>query len=197
MTHYRADLLAFVEEWLPPPGARVLEVGCGDGALTERLLAAGYTATGIDPTAPEGEAFQRTTLEALHTDVAFDAAVAVRSLHHVHDLGTALQSLERALRPGARLVLFEFAVEHVDADARRWLVRHGLESHAERDPPDVIPVAELMAALGERFRLVHERWGGYLAREYGREGLHAVEEAAIAAGELRPIGAWLVYELAG
>ena len=53
-----------------------------------------------------------------------------------------------------------------------------------------------MAALDERFRLLSERWGGFLAREHGREDLHEVEEAAIAAGELQAIGAWLVYERA-
>lgn len=196
MTHHTPDLFAFLDAWLPPPPARVLEVGCGDGALTRRLLEAGYEAHGIDPRAPEGPSFERTTLEVFRADAPFDAAVAMLSLHHMHDLAAALTSLERALRPGARLVLFEFAAERVDDRARRWLAQHGLDAHLG-EPPHVIAVADLMAALGERFRLLHERWGGFLAREHGREDLHEVEEAAIAAGELRAIGAWLVYERRG
>jgi ubiquinone/menaquinone biosynthesis C-methylase UbiE len=190
-----AELLAFLTQWLPPPPARVLEVGCGDGELTRRLEAAGYEIRGIDPQAPEGEPFERTTLEAFRAGAPFDAAVAIRSLHHMHDLDAALASLQRALTPGARLVMFEFAVEHVDADSRAWVLRHIPDAHVHDEPPHVIPVATLMAALGGSFRLLSERWGPYLAREYSREDLHAVEEASIAAGELRPIGVWLVYEL--
>lgn len=196
MTHQTADLFAFFDAWLAPPPARVLEVGCGDGALTRRLLDGGYVAHGIDPRAPAGSSFERTTLEAFRADVPFDAAVAILSLHHMHDLGAALTSLERALRPGARLVMFEFAAERVDDRARRWVIHHGLDAHMGQSP-DVIPLTDLMAALDERFRLLSERWGGFLAREHGREDLHEVEEAAIAAGELGAIGAWLVYERRG
>jgi SAM-dependent methyltransferase len=189
------ELLGFLAEWLPPPPARVLEVGCGEGELTRRLAEDGHRALGIDPRAPEEGPFERTTLEAFRTDEPFDAAVAIRSLHHVHDLDAALASLRRALRPGGRLVLFEFASEHVDADSQNWLVRHGLDTR-RGVPPDIIPVAVLMRELPKSLALVSERWGGYLARECGREDLHEIEEAAIAAGELQPIGAWLVYELA-
>jgi ubiquinone/menaquinone biosynthesis C-methylase UbiE len=197
MTHLTPDLLAFVEEWLPPPPARVLEVGCGDGAVTRHLIGAGYEVLGIDPAAPEGPAFACTTLEAFGTDAPFEAAVALRSLHHVGDLRAAVDSLVRALRPGARVVVFEFAAERLDARARGWLVEQELESHAHGEPPDVIPVVQVMDALSARFRLVSENWGGYLAREQGREDLHEAEERAIAAGELQAIGARLVYELVG
>src|SRR3954454_20358803 len=107
VTHLTADLLGFVEEWLPPAPARVLEVGCGDGAVTRHLIGSGYEVLGIDPGAPEGPAFGRTTLEAFAPDARFDAAVALRSLHHVGDLRAAVDSLVRALRPGARVVVFE------------------------------------------------------------------------------------------
>ena len=35
-----------------PPRSRVLDVGCGDGALVERLAAHGLDAVGVDPNAP-------------------------------------------------------------------------------------------------------------------------------------------------
>ena len=43
------SVLAFVRSALPPPPARVLEVGAGDGELAAALLAAGYDVVAIDP----------------------------------------------------------------------------------------------------------------------------------------------------
>jgi 2-polyprenyl-3-methyl-5-hydroxy-6-metoxy-1,4-benzoquinol methylase len=34
------------------PRARILDVGCGDGALVDRLAANGLDAIGVDPSAP-------------------------------------------------------------------------------------------------------------------------------------------------
>jgi 2-polyprenyl-3-methyl-5-hydroxy-6-metoxy-1,4-benzoquinol methylase len=35
-----------------PPGSRVLDVGCGDGGLVNRLGELGFYALGVDPAAP-------------------------------------------------------------------------------------------------------------------------------------------------
>ena len=43
------DVIAFVRAALPPPPARVLEVGAGDGELAAALAAAGYDVVAIDP----------------------------------------------------------------------------------------------------------------------------------------------------
>ena len=202
-THLTPDLLAFVGQWLPRPPARVVDVGCGDGAMTRELWAQGYAVTGIDPQAPEGQAFVRTTLEDFASPARFDAAVALRSLHHVGDLERAVESLWRAVRPGAKVVVLEWAVELLDDSVWEWLERHGLEDHAHGDdhggrvPPHVIPLTDVMAAMSRRFALRLEEPGTFLARERGREDLHAVEQAAIAAGELPALGARLVYERAG
>jgi SAM-dependent methyltransferase len=197
------DLLAFFGEWLPRPPARVVDVGCGAGAMTKELAGRGYEVTGVDPQAPEGAEFVRTTLEDFAADAPFDAAVALRSLHHVGDLQLAVESLWRALAPGARVVVLEWAVERLDDSVWEWLARQGLEDHAHGDdhasrvPPHVIPLTEVMAAMGERFQPIFEERGTFLARERGREDLHQVEEAAIAAGELPALGARLVYERVG
>ncbi|MCA9513279.1 MAG: class I SAM-dependent methyltransferase, partial [Myxococcales bacterium] len=53
LTFGRVDALhaAVAEAAAPAPGARVLEVGCGTGAVTERLLARGAVVTALDASA--------------------------------------------------------------------------------------------------------------------------------------------------
>ncbi|MGH2980882.1 MAG: class I SAM-dependent methyltransferase [Solirubrobacterales bacterium] len=195
MAHLTHDLLRFIRDWLPLPPARVLDVGCGDGSLTRRLAADGYRILGIDPDAPPGEEFERSAIEDFRAPERFDAAVAVRSLHHVHALEAALSSIRLAIGPSGRLVLYEFALESFEADAERWIEGHGLQK--DWDIEGVIRLAELRQALDQRFRLLFEQPTAYLARELDRADLVKDEEAAIERGNLKPAGMRLVYELPG
>jgi 2-polyprenyl-3-methyl-5-hydroxy-6-metoxy-1,4-benzoquinol methylase len=59
-----ADLGAPVVELLAPrPGERILDVGCGDGALTEKLVAMGCDVVGVDSSKAQVEAARRRHLE--------------------------------------------------------------------------------------------------------------------------------------
>jgi 2-polyprenyl-3-methyl-5-hydroxy-6-metoxy-1,4-benzoquinol methylase len=84
----QSTFLEFLRAHLPPPPARVLDVGCGQGEITTMLAAAGYDAIGIDPNAPQGGRFRRIRLEDVDPveDGPFAAVVASLSLHHVRDL---------------------------------------------------------------------------------------------------------------
>lgn len=42
MGHLGPELTGFLAAWLPPVPARVIEIGCGDGALTARLAGAHF-----------------------------------------------------------------------------------------------------------------------------------------------------------
>lgn len=110
----------FVVSQLPPAPARVLEVGCGGGALARALDRAGYAVTAIDPAAPEGAIFRRLKLEDFEEHERFDAVVASCSLHHVTHLGPALDKLVRLLDPGGALVLDEFAWDRLDLVTAEW-----------------------------------------------------------------------------
>jgi SAM-dependent methyltransferase len=193
--HLTPELWAFILRWLPARPARVLDIGCGDGTLTRRLVGEGYDATGLDPEAPREEGYLRDTLEDFRSTATFDAAIAVRSLHHLRQQVLALDNLQALLRPGGRLIAFEFAVEHVDDAARQWLRRHGLPSAVGESSADqVIPLGDLRADLDRRFRLLAAEPATYLAREADREDLVGEEEAATRSGVLRPAGMRLAYE---
>jgi SAM-dependent methyltransferase len=193
--HLTPELWDFILRWLPARPARVLDVGCGDGTLTRRLVGEGYDATGLDPEAPREEGYLRDTLEEFRSQATFDAAVAVRSLHHLHDPVRALDNLQGLLRPGGRLIAFEFAVEHVDDAARQWLCGRGLPPPVgESSVDEVISLSELRVDLDRRFRLLASEPATYLAREADREDLVREEEAATRSGVLRPAGMRLAYE---
>ena len=105
---------------LPPPPARVLDLGCGTGWLSWMLQTSGYDVAGVDlaPRAVElAEAyvaqmampghidvgvptFLASPVEALPFDSEFDAAIFFDSLHHVPDEVAAIASVARARKPG-------------------------------------------------------------------------------------------------
>ena len=118
------ELIDFVLSQLPQPPARVLEVGCGDGELALALAAAAYDVVAIDPEAPQGEIFRRTTIEAFDDPDPLDAVVASRSLHHIHDLGSGLEKLRRVLSAGGLLVVNELAWDRLEPMTPEWEEEH-------------------------------------------------------------------------
>ena len=124
------EVLDFVTAQLPPAPGRVLEVGCGDGRLARALDDLAYRVVAIDPAAPEGEIFQTVSLEEFADPGRFDAVVASRSLHHIHDLAGALSKLQGLLVPGGRLIVVEHAFDRLDEPTARWY----LEKRRAKDP---------------------------------------------------------------
>ena len=118
--------LAWLADTLPPPPARVLDAGCGEGALSRRLTDAGYAVTSVDADPAAVAAARSAGVTAVRADLAsyddepFDAVVMLLSLHHMHPLGAALDRVTRLLRPAGTLILDEYAWDWADDAAIRW-----------------------------------------------------------------------------
>lgn len=111
-----------------PAGARVLDVACGSGWLSEYFARLGYDVTGIDISPqliqisekrirtlpskidPETEIrcrFRVHDIELGALDEKFDAIVCYDAMHHFADEKSALQNVAAMLRPGGVLFILE------------------------------------------------------------------------------------------
>ncbi len=96
----------------PQRGERVLDLGCGDGVLTEKLVAAGAVVVGIDNAPDMIAAARRRGLDARMMDSRaltfaneFDAVFSNAALHWIKDDPDApIAGAFRALKSGGRFV---------------------------------------------------------------------------------------------
>ena len=99
------DLLA------PKTGERILDLGCGDGALTGKLLAAGAEVVAVDA-APDmvaaacakGIDARVMAGQSLAFEREFDAVFSNAALHWMRPPEAVLAGVRRALKPGGRFV---------------------------------------------------------------------------------------------
>ena len=176
----------------------MLEVGCGDrGGLVRDLAAAGYDTLGADPRAPAGREFRQ--LDFRELDETFDAAVAVRVLHHVEPLD---ESIARLASLAPVLVVDEFAPERIGGAAQDWyesqfriLVAAGsppeapasLDEWRERHP-GLHTSGTLLGALRTHYVERVLEWRPYLHRWLRGAASERLEHALVDAGAFEPIG---------
>lgn len=94
-------------------GERILDLGCGNGALLRRIAATGADVEGIDNSSAmvaaahdSGLAAHLASAEELPYEAAtFDAVFSNAALHWVRDQEAMLGEVRRVLRPGGRFVV--------------------------------------------------------------------------------------------
>jgi SAM-dependent methyltransferase len=165
----RGELLADIGGILmviPPPPARVLDLGCGSGWTSLFLARCGYDVVGQD-IAPdmvalgEGQRAQAglanlrfvvSDYESLDFRDEFDVAIFYDALHHALAPQAAIECCWRALKPGGVLVTVEPGVGHArSAGTRSVVATYGI---TERDMPPRL-VIELGRKAGFREATVH------------------------------------------
>jgi len=158
----------------PAPGQRVLDVGCGPGALTgvlaERLGPSGVAA--VDPSPPfvehvrallpEVDVRLATAEELPFADGAFDAALAQLVVHFMADPVAGLREMGRVTRPGG--VVAACVWDHAGGAgplSTFWRAVRDLDGEAEDES----------GRAGVR--------AGHLVELAGAAGLEAVEESRL------------------
>ncbi len=155
-THGRfvANLATAVVDLLAPqPGEQILDIGCGDGALTEQLAATGAILTGADASAAMVAAAQTRAqtcvqkcahpfevahhpAESLPYIAQFDAAFSNAALHWIPEATqpAALTAIHRALKPNGRFVaeMGGFAnIAAIRAALQSTLAPYGIDAEAD------------------------------------------------------------------
>jgi SAM-dependent methyltransferase len=115
-------------QMLPPPGARTIELGCGEGRVARDLVQRGHRVVGVEPA--RTLAFHARDADATSAYVvadgaavpsgsdAFDLVVAYNSLQVVADMRGTVREAARLLRPGGHFCL---TVSHPAMDLGKFV----------------------------------------------------------------------------
>jgi trans-aconitate methyltransferase len=129
----------------PQPGERILDLGCGDGALTEKIAAMGTEVVGVDGSPDMVAAAKWRGIDSRVADAStinfhseFDAVFSNAALHWMNrDPDAVIRGVHGALKPGGR-----FAAEmggHGNVAAITVAICATLEVYGVQDPASLIP----------------------------------------------------------
>lgn len=100
-----------------PPGARVVDLGCGSGVFTNALHRRGYRCVGVDLSPklldiarekfPDIEFVEGDIENLPFEDNSFDGVLLSGVLHHLPELSRCAAEVKRCLKPGGKYVAFD------------------------------------------------------------------------------------------
>lgn len=109
----------------PGPGARVLDIGCGNGSFLAQMQSLGWKVCGIDPDPRAVEQAQKAGLDVraelspqgLWPAGHFDAIMMSHVIEHLHDPLQHLGECRKLLKPGGQIMI---ATPNYDAIGRKY-----------------------------------------------------------------------------
>jgi SAM-dependent methyltransferase len=186
------------------PRSRILDLGCGDGALGERLRKQGHSVVGVDAAARHGveERLDRFVVADLDHGIPIDAGgdydvvLAVDLIGYLRDPAAFLRDAASRLRPGgsivvsvpnfghwyprARVAVGRFGYDRrgiLDRDHIRFFTRHGAERTFDQSAVEVRRVEP----VGLPVDLLADRSGGRDSRTgRARRALRRLDRAGVA-----------------
>jgi 2-polyprenyl-3-methyl-5-hydroxy-6-metoxy-1,4-benzoquinol methylase len=175
------------------PGARILDVGCGDGRDIAFLNSLGYRASGVelDPKAVHAarakglDVIEGDLASAAFADESYDVVTSSHVLEHLHNPRAFLAESRRVLKTGG------FLVTITPNGASELLTRHGRNWRGLEPPRHIVLYnAENLAGLASEsgLREVHVKRTAHLA-----SFLHVVSTQIAANG--RAIKPWAAARL--
>ena len=158
-------------ELLPPGVSSVLDVGCGTGAISERLAVLGYDVEGLSPDPYHGDLFAARLpdrrfhlgrFQEFEPDRRYDLLFLCESAQYVW-LEELFESVERSLAPGGTVLLCDYFVVHPNGgeqsrsghplgDFLARAAKAGLVLEVDEDvTPAVLPTLRLGQVILDRF----------------------------------------------
>ncbi|WP_461538169.1 class I SAM-dependent methyltransferase [Spongorhabdus nitratireducens] len=141
---FSAGTLALLQ---PQPGMKILDIGCGEGSISQLLQDQGAIVTGIDMNPDQIEKALQKGIDArlmdareINFDNEFDAVFSNWTIHWIQDHSSLFSRICKALKPGGYFAAefgattSDFASNHFLAHFKRALPRYGFNLE------DVAPV---------------------------------------------------------
>lgn len=147
-TGLHPHILKKIESLQAARTTRILDVGCGSGAMLDRLAERGYTQLcGLDIAPPidarPGITFIECDLDACTTPLAdgsVDLAVSVEVFEHIENIGALLAELSRVLVPGGMILATTPNVHSLEARLRYLLLGSLKQFDRLGDPTHILPI---------------------------------------------------------
>lgn len=116
----RIDAFARIISGFVPRGARVLEIGAGEGLLAARLASQGFTVVALDTQLRSRYPIVESSFEAYEAPArSFDCVAAQLVLHHADSLEATLDKARSLLRPRGIIAIDDYGWERSPNEAFR------------------------------------------------------------------------------